>query len=455
MEADSNRKRMDMKGYEEILLEFMEGGRKRFVIPVYQRNYDWELENCKQLYDDLVRMIRNNLRSHFFGCIVSQSNPDGNINEILIIDGQQRLTTVSLLLLAIHDSIRDGVVIPQDDGLADTVYEDYLIVKRDPSRTKLKLKPIKSDENAFNGLFGISPDKVEDSTMTFNYNYFRNRISKGEVTVDELFRAVGQLQIINIGLGPDDSPQLIFESLNSKGMSLSQGDLIRNYILMDAPAQEQERLYDRFWNPIEANTGYDVTAFMRYYLGVKTRQSPIEEKLYSAFKRFVEERPVTKDSLLQEMLDYSRRYGILLRGGTKVPSVDGVIARLNRLDATVVRPFLLEVLRRCDDGELTWDDVARIMMITEGYIFRRNICELPTNKLKNIFLNMDKDVVRLDGGSDRYIDKFMFILLSKTDNSRFPDQIEFIDAFLNREVYRMNGRIKSYIFERLENQGTR
>jgi len=134
-----------MKGSETKLIKYMEGADKRFVIPVYQRNYDWKIENCKQLYDDLVKVVRNNRKNHFFGSIVSTYNPDGDNEEYQIIDGQQRLTTVSLLLLAMYNLIRQGKVLPADNRLSDRIYEDYLVDKYQPEETRIKLKPIKND----------------------------------------------------------------------------------------------------------------------------------------------------------------------------------------------------------------------------------------------------------------------------------------------------------------------
>lgn len=444
-----------MKGTEEKLEEFLEGSRKRFVIPVYQRNYDWNLENCKQLYDDLITLIHTGAKSHFFGCFVSQVNPDGNSNEVLIIDGQQRLTTVSLLLLALCNCIRDGKVEAKEEGLDETIFETYLTLKRDKSNTKLKLKPIKSDEAAFNGLFTPSEEKHEDSNMTINYQYFYNRISDGDISADQLLMAIENLQIINIGLGSDDNAQRIFESLNSKGMALSQGDLIRNYILMNQSIEDQERLYEKYWKPMEGFCAGDITAFFRIYLTVKIRQVPSVDKIYPVFKKYCSEEAQSKETLLQDMLDYSKRYNILVRGYPKDKTIDGSIQRLNRLETTVVRPFLIEVIRRQESGELTIEDIAQIFSITEHYIFRRAVCDLPTNRLKGIFMNLDREIVRLDGTTADYLDKYRYTLLTKTDNSRYPDQGEFIEKFRTRDVYKMNSRLKSYIFERLENQGTK
>ena len=169
-----------MRGSELRLIEFMDGARKRFVIPVYQRNYDWRMENCKQLYDDLVKIVRNHRRSHFFGSIVSVFNPDGRDAEYLIIDGQQRLTTVSLLFLAMHNLMEEGIVIPRDSSLSRQIYEDFLVDKYQPREIRMKLKPVKNDSMAFRKLFDDSGERIQKSNLTINYNYFMIGFSAGK-----------------------------------------------------------------------------------------------------------------------------------------------------------------------------------------------------------------------------------------------------------------------------------
>ena len=207
-----------MKGSETKLLEYMEGAKKRFVIPVYQRNYDWKTENCKQLYDDLVKVVRNHRKSHFFGSIVSSYQPNG-------------------------------------DTMAQEIFEDYLVDKHQPKETRVKLKPVKNDRNAFEKLFDIDEENDKQSNLTYNYEYFYNRIQKEEISIEDLYDALFALEIINIELTSDDDPQLIFESLNSTGMALSEGDKIRNYILMGLPVALQNDYYEKYWNKIELCTG--------------------------------------------------------------------------------------------------------------------------------------------------------------------------------------------------------
>lgn len=209
-----------MKGSETKLVSYMQGSDKRFIIPVYQRNYDWKTENCKRLYDDLIKVIRRGRRSHFFGSIVSVHN-DGEFNEYCVIDGQQRLTTISLLLLAMYNLMKHGVLTPEKGILAEKIYKTYLIDEWQDEDTRIKLKPVKNDRNAFSKLFHEENEHIPDSTLTINYNYFYSRIQKEEITLDELYEAITKLEIINITLNQEDDPLLIFESLNSTGVALS------------------------------------------------------------------------------------------------------------------------------------------------------------------------------------------------------------------------------------------
>ncbi len=443
-----------MKGSECRLIEYMDGSKKRFIIPVYQRNYDWRTENCKQLYDDLIKVIKNNRQSHFFGSLVSVYNPSGRNSEFLVIDGQQRLTTVSLLFLAMYNLMKNAVIKPQDESLPNQLYEDFLVDKYQPEEKRIKLKSVKNDQKAFGKLFSDPSEYVRGSNLTANYNYFYERIQKQEITIDELFDAICRLEIINITLNNDDNPQLIFESLNSTGLDLSEGDKIRNFILMGLPSKEQNEYYEKYWNQIEICTKYDVSSFIRDYLSVKQQAIPQQKKIYAIFKDYVEMSRLETEPLLIDMLEYAKRYELLLNGETKSSVLNACISRLNRLETTVTRPFFLEVLRLYEENKLTLVQLTEIFLITENYLFRRSICELPTNALNKIFLMLHREIVRYDGTEANYVEKFKYALLSKKEKSRFPDDAEFSTAFAEKPIYLMNSKNKVYILERLENFGT-
>lgn len=444
-----------MKGSECKFIQYIEGSTKRFAIPIYQRNYDWKTDNCKQLYDDLVKIVKNNRKSHFFGSLVSVYNYEGRNHEYLVIDGQQRLTTVSLLLLAMHHLLEQEKVTSESWNLKDRIYEEYLVDKWQPKETRIKLKPVKNDKNALDKLFFDSSEFVRDSNLTINYDYFFNRIQKQEITIDELFDAICRLEIINIELNSEDNPQLIFESLNSTGLDLSEGDKIRNFILMGLPSAVQEDYYDKYWNKIEVCTKYNVSAFVRDYLSIKQQAITPQRKIYVDFKDYVESEKIETEPLLIEMLTYARNYQTLLEGNTGNNILDACIIRLNRLETTVTRPFFLEVLRFYNEEKLTMEEVTEIFLTVENYVVRRNICGLPTNALNKIFLLLHRDILRFDETEDNYLEKFKYALLSKKEGTRFPDNKEFGAAFVSKPIYQMNSKNKTYLFERLENFGTK
>lgn len=445
-----------MKGSEARLLGFMEGADKRYIIPVYQRKYDWKIENCNKLYEDLKKIIRNKRSSHFFGSIVSQVVPDSSKIEYHIIDGQQRLTTVTLLLLAMSNLVKEGRIHTEADDLNQQILQRFIIAPWAKKDDKIKLHPVRGDRPALEKLFGPVEDYERGSNLTINYQFFYDQILKEEVTIDELYDAIGKLEIISITLDHGDDPQLIFESLNSTGLALQEGDKIRNYILMGMSPKDQEHYYDDFWTKIESATANDVSGFVRDYLSIKTLVTPTINNVYQAFKKYSEEAELPVENLLTELLRYARHYEKLLtcKSGLNNKKLDDCIYRLKRLEIVVTRPFFMEVLRLNQDKKLSVDEVLRIFEITENYLFRRNICEVPTNALNKIFLNLNKEIYRYDSTPSNYVDKFIYALLSKRESGRFPDDTEFTEALETKAVYQMRGKYKAYLFERLENFGT-
>lgn len=447
-----------MKGFEQWLIQYM-GSSAHFIIPVYQRNYDWKIEQCRQLYDDLVSVARKNLNSHFFGSIVSVSDPGGKMMDYLIIDGQQRLTTVSLLMLAMYRLLKEGMVQADQKNLASLLLKKYLIDEFEDDSQKIKLKPIKDDQKAFVSLFDKDAEQIAESNLTINYIYFCDRIQRQEISLDALYSAICKLQIINITLNHEDDPQLIFESLNSTGLALSEGDKIRNYILMGLSLHEQDVYYTKYWNEIEKNTGYDVSSFVRDYLSIKQQTIPNLKNVYPSFKSFRQEAErigQTTEDILRDMLAYAKRYHKLLQPdvtSTTSTDLDWCIYRLNRLKTTVTRPFFLEIFRLRDERTLSEADVLKIFRQTEIYLFRRLICDLPTNALNKIFLFLHRDIINLDGTSENYREKLTYALNNKRESGRFPTDEEFRMALSQKNVYSMRGENKKYLFERLENGG--
>ena len=445
-----------MKGSEAKMTGFMEGADKRYIIPVYQRKYDWKLENCRQLYSDLKKIVLEGRSSHFFGSIVSSVVPVGSRLEYHIIDGQQRLTTVTLLLLAMRNLIAQQKLVSQSGRLDEQIAQRFLISPWAAADDQIKLRPVKGDREALARLFGDAEDFDPASNLTHNYRFFCDMLLKESISIDELYAAIGKLEIISITLDHDDNAQLIFESLNSTGLALEEGDKIRNYILMGLNPREQNSYYDTYWTKIEKCTGNDVSSFVRDYLSIKEQVTPTLNTVYHAFKVYADgiRQPIT--TLLDDLLRYARLFEKLrtCKSGLGEKRLDDCLYRMSRLDIGVTRPFLMEVLRLNQDGKLSSQDVLMVFLTTEDYLFRRNICEVPTNALNKIFLMLNKEILRYDGTTENYVEKFVYTLLSKRESGRFPDDEEFSTALAAKQVYQMRGKYKAYLFERLENHGT-
>lgn len=444
-----------MKGSETKMLNFMEGADKRYIIPVYQRKYNWKQENCQQLYDDLKKIIRDKRESHFFGSIVSSVAANGSKIEYYIIDGQQRLTTVTLLLLAIRNLLIKKRITSAKENLNEQINQRFLISPWANADDQIKLRPVKSDREALARLFD-GEDYIPTSNLTINYRFFCEQLLRHEISVDDLFMAISKLEIISITLDNSDNAQLIFESLNSTGLALTEGDKIRNYILMGQLPENQIKLYDVYWAKIERCTGNDVSSFIRDYLSIKRQITPTISNVYKDFKEYAVSTNLPVEDLLEDLLRYARLFEKLsiCKSDLQNRKLDDCLYRLMRLEIVVTRPFLMEVLRLNQDNKLNTDDVLQIFLVTENYLFHRNICDVPTNALNKIFLNLNKEIIRYDGTTDNYVQKFIYTLLSKKDSGRFPDDKEFSAELSVKPVYQMRGKYKAYLFERFENYGT-
>ena len=352
--------------------------------------------------------------------------------------------------------IATGKLTSREERLNEQISHRFLIAPWASEEDRIKLRPVKSDREALTKLFGPEEDYDRTSNLTLNYLFFRDVLLKEEVSVDELYAAIGKLEIISITLEPDDNAQLIFESLNSTGLALAEGDKIRNYILMGLPPKEQSRYYTDYWEKIEKCTRNDASAFVRDYLSIKQQMTPNVNTIYQAFKRYVEEAQLPIGTLLEDLLKYARLFEKLLtcESGLGEKRLDNCLYRMARLEITVTRPFLMEVLRLNQDGKLSAEEVRDVFEITENYLFRRNICEVPTNALNKVFLMLNKEILRYDNTADNYVDKCIYALRIKRESGRFPDDREFGESLSTKQVYLMRGKYKAYLFERFENFGT-
>jgi len=444
-----------MHAQERTFLEFFEGADKRFIIPVYQRNYDWRKEHCEQLYNDILDIMKYKFKNHFIGSIVYVFDEYGEKSDFLIIDGQQRIATISLLLLAIYNLLKNGEIVSEKESLKEEINERYLIDKFSKSDERIKLKPVKADNQAFLKLYeNNSEDYFWESNITKNYLYFLNRIREDKIPADDLFKAIKKLTIVDIRLNSnDDDPQLIFESLNSTGLNLTQADLVRNFVLMGKPKDIQKKYYEAYWNPIEKNTQYRVDSFIRDYLTLKERIIPKKDKVYVGFKKYVYKNYSNEniEFLLKDLLKFSKYYRRIAFSQDSNSEINKILKRINRLDVTVSYPFLLEIFDYYEGNTISKNDLINILCTIETYAFRRLICNVPTNALNKVFMTLGREIKKHTDFKEKYFEIFKYTLINKKYSQRFPEDEEFSEMLKTRDIYNFKSKNKLYLLERLEN----
>lgn len=449
-----------MLAKEGYIVRFLDGSDKKFVIPVYQRPYSWKKSNCELLIKDLLDVYNRGYKSHFFGSIVYVENDIGGCNEYIIIDGQQRITTVSLLLLAIRNYVTDNKL---NIGInANKITTAYLTDEYANSAKKLKLKLVQGDDDAYDRLIEKT-QPIANNNVTVNYNYFYNDIlsSMKDNDIKGLYDAIMKLMIVNISLKPDngDDPQLIFESLNSTGLDLEEADKIRNYVLMKMPSVQQERIYKNYWEKLEKKVSKeDINKFIRHYLAVKTRELANENKLYFAFKSYREKNSALKiEDILGDVLIYADFYNQIKNAkiSDKLKYLNS-IARINKLEVNTVTPLLFDLFYAKQHSLITEEEMTECVSVIESYIARRIVCGLPTSALNKIFVGMGAEIQRyIDNYGANFVDALKYSILSKTGKSRFPTDHDFAEKFVVYELYNAKPNTRKYFFERLENYNNR
>lgn len=448
-----------MRGGDEYLTYIIEGKQTRFVIPVYQRNYDWKIEQCKRLFDDLQSVATTGMGEHFFGSIVSKREGDTRV----VIDGQQRITTVFILLAALVAQLRspESDITSVEASKADYIEGQFLVDTYHPDEQKLRLKLVKGDMGAFNAVVAGGVNLVEGSNVTRNYRYFLKRIADMPITGDQLFDAVKRLKIIDVQLDEHDDAQRVFESLNSTGLDLTEADKIRNFILMDLAEKEQESCYEEYWIPIERNTLGQVSDFVRYYLAAKMGKTPVVGRVYQSYVDYARRTYTSAQSgrldtlaMLGDLRSFSERYGRCVSPDRDRSELDAVLYRLSLLQMGVVIPFSLNLLAALDNGTVSEIQAVECMEAVESYLFRRWSCGIPTNSLNKVFETLHGDAMRGVAEGATYPDAMKYSLLHKTGTGRFPSDAEFRSSLGTRDYYRIGNR-KLYLYDRLENGDSR
>lgn len=443
------------KGY---LVRFLNGNDKKFVIPVYQRAYSWKKGDCEQLLSDLKSVYKKGSESHFFGSIVYVANDMAGYTEYIIIDGQQRITTVSILLLAIRNYLikepRSGLPIN-----TRKITTAYLTDEYAEDEKKLKLKLIEGDDYAYDQL--ISNNKpVEGSLITANYQLFYNAVSS--MTDEELlglYNAVMKLEMVHVSLEPTkgDDPQLVFESLNSTGQKLLECDKIRNYVLMNMNSSIQEKFYKKYWEPLEGSvTKSDLDKFVRYYLSAKKHELVSEKNIYFEFKAFAIQQGNDAEAILQDMLVYARFYKKIKTASGKGNTCEGVLSRINKLEINMTIPLIFDLFSAHKNERISENELTECLGILENYLARRIICGLTTNSLSKLFVGLALEIDKYTAKDNiPYIEAFKYAILSKQGKSRFPNDSDFRDKFSTYEMYNAKPYVRKYILERLENWNNR
>ena len=450
-----------MEACKRILHQFLDGSDKRFVIPVYQRNYDWKTENCKRLLDDLVRVSKERSASHFFGGIVYFKPNVAGTDEYQIIDGQQRLTTVALFLLALKRLIEDEKIVVSDTALSSRI-NDYLVDKYAPETSKIKLKPINEDDDAFRRLFGFGGDVTQSSKVTENYQYFLSEIVRMGLSADEFYNSFKKLEFVDISIESRDKPQLIFESINSTGVTLTEGDKIRNYVLMDLDSVIQERFFKKYWKPIESLVfrGRDkdsIGLFIRDYLSMEDACIPNLNRIYTDFKNYAAYATTDADreQLLIKLYSSAKAYNQILNPSVVANApLATALADLKRLDCQPTNPFLLKVLLMLDDAQISAAQAVEVMRSVEAYVLRRLICDLPTNALNKVFADLNNYALKVPDNYP-YEQRVAYALSVRSGSARFPKDEEFRTGLMVKHVYEMRAKSRAYFLARLENGTSR
>ncbi|PVA09386.1 hypothetical protein DC366_13390 [Pelagivirga sediminicola] len=446
-----------MKATEAGLLQFLRAA-PRFVIPIYQRTYSWTEKECTQLWEDIYRAgSDDNIDVHFIGSIVYIE--DGLSNNTkrapnLVIDGQQRLTTITLLLAALADSVGDEE--PVEGFSADEIRETLLTNHRRSGDEFYKLLLTRTDRDTLKAIVGQHDHPTPKSDrIVENYDAFKNRLAAGDAVVETICKGLGKLIMVDIALSREhDNPQLIFESMNSTGRELSQADLIRNFVLMGLEPDYQTRLYEHYWHPMEQDFGQGAyTAhfdnFMRNYLTVRTGNIPRLGDVYEAYKAYarqVQSKGGTIEDLVKEVRYYARLYGVIALGHQTEPDLAEAFQDIRELKVDVAYPFLLEVFDDVENGRLTSVEFHDVLRMVEAYVFRRAICSIPTNSLNKTFANLARSIDK-----DDYLSSVRTNFYGMKSYRRFPRDEEFIQELKTRDLYNFPRR--SYWLRRFENNG--
>lgn len=428
-------------------------GDNQFIIPVYQRYYSWDKEQCERLWNDIVNMQIQNKAGHFVGSIVNiaeKAMPTG-VQKYMIIDGQQRMTTLTLMLIA----LRNYSIANPDDISINFRRIDNVLLKNEYENgdERYKLLLTETDRNTLINLIERKPltDADENSRLLRNYQYFEDKVNSLVLKPAEVYESIGKLQIVNITLDRAmDDPQAIFESLNSTGKELSESDLIRNHILMGLPNDEQTYIYEHYWRPMELLFEFDkqesvMDRFFRDYITMKLTKIPKINKVYDEFKLYHNNCEFSNvEDFCKDLYTYAKYYTDIVFCKSGVPDFDVLYKDINALRMEVALPFLLRIHNDYYTGIISKADFIEIIKLCISYVFRRSICNIPTNSLNKTFATLKNEI-----NNDDYLNSIKAFFILRDDYKVFPSNEMFANAFKRRDIYNM--RTRNYILSHIEN----
>jgi uncharacterized protein with ParB-like and HNH nuclease domain len=443
-----------MKANETKVDKFLATNETIFAIPVYQRNYDWTLSQCKQLLYDIIETGKNDsINAHFIGSIVYVHDDvytASGLTELTIIDGQQRLTTLTLIYIALYKLAKKN----NDESIANRCFK-RLINDDSPDEEKLKLKPTENNKEALRHILNSAEGEEFRgySKIIENFEYFKSAITSENL--ETVQRGLSKLIFVDIALDRQkDNPQRIFESLNSTGLELSQADLIRNYILMGLSRTNQEKIYKSYWEVIEKNAKDEtlnktrVSEFIRDYLTLKNKEIPNKGDVYITFKTNYPTTTVDElEEILSELKSLSKFYNKLVNPKNEADrEIKQQLDYISRLEINVAFPFLMKVYEDYSKNLIDKTTLISILSLLQSFTFRRFILGLPTNALNKIFMTLYDKVEY-----NNYLVSIQKSLMQRSGVQRFPRNTETVNALKEKDVYNIKPKNRTYLLERIEN----
>lgn len=439
-----------------IINDFIEPNKKQYSIPVYQRNYEWSKEQCTKLFEDILTAHKKD-RYHFTGSVVfAPLKTEKKIEYFIVIDGQQRLTTIYILIKALIDMAESE---KEKEDLLSALYNIDKFRQYDiDESSKLKLKPVKSDNQQLMLLMDGKLEEMDKSSGIYrNYNLFcdliRNAMEEDEdIGVSNIYDGLEHLTCATIRLDEEDNAQEIFERINSTGVPLSLADKIRNFVLMTDI--DQERLYEDYWLKAENLVGYDrLTAFFLDFLNIKVEGFPKEDEAYEVFKDIFDKNGYTNESILQEVIHYADFYHTFTHGNKKYSdAVNEYLAGLNKLNQTTVYLFLYRVFDDYENKVIVQSELEKVLRFLLNYSIRRIIYEVSSNSLRGLYKTLYNRVFIREENKQHYYDAIVSFFQQLTSRDALISEEDFATALKYNNLYRKNALCK-YLLSAIENQG--